>query len=108
MMFLQFPSAILIMAFAACALSQAAPSDEDKEKVERASVHLRKLTVHRKSLFTRLLNKGTAVRIKTLPGVGDATAQRIIEGRPYKTSAYVVLVEGVGEKTFEKMVKAMR
>ena len=108
MKFQQFVAAFVFLIFASSAPCRASDTDEDRDKIKQASIHLQRLTVHRKSLFTRLLNKGTAVQIKTLPGIGDSTAQRIIKGRPYKTSAHVVLVDGVGEKTFEKMVKAMR
>tara|TARA_R110002096_G_scaffold426514_1_gene636419 strand:+ start:102 stop:446 length:345 start_codon:yes stop_codon:yes gene_type:complete len=83
-------------------------SADDRIKIKEAAVHLERLSVHRKSLFTRLLNQGTAVQIAALPGVGKMTAQRIIEGRPYQTSAHVVLVKGVGEKTFARMAKSMR
>jgi competence protein ComEA len=49
------------------------------------------------------VNSSTTKDLDTLPGVGPATAQRIIEGRPYNTLEDLLDVKGIGPKTLEKL-----
>jgi competence protein ComEA len=49
------------------------------------------------------VNSAPAALLDTLPGVGPATAQRIIEGRPYSSLEQLLNVKGIGEKTLEKL-----
>jgi competence protein ComEA len=41
------------------------------------------------------LNSATEDELKTLPGIGPATARRMIEGRPYGTDDDLLRVKGV-------------
>jgi competence protein ComEA len=49
------------------------------------------------------VNSASAAQLDTLPGVGPATAQRIIEGRPYNALEDLLEVKGIGEKTLLKL-----
>jgi competence protein ComEA len=49
------------------------------------------------------VNSANATLLDTLPGVGPATAEHIIEGRPYNKLEDLLDVKGIGEKTLEKL-----
>ncbi len=48
------------------------------------------------------LNFATEEDLKTIPGVGDVTARRIIEGRPWKSWEALSMLKGVGPATIAK------
>jgi competence protein ComEA len=53
------------------------------------------------------LNSATAAELETLPGIGPATAKRILEYREmhdgFNKSEELMNVPGIGEKTFLKL-----
>lgn len=53
------------------------------------------------------LNVNTAARdeLMSLPGIGEVTANRIIEGRPYGKPADLEKVDGIGGKTVERLLR---
>lgn len=48
------------------------------------------------------INTATKDQLTTLDGVGESTAQKIIDGRPYSETADILNVSGIGEATYEK------
>ena len=55
--------------------------------------------------FSGKVNVNTAARdaLMGLPGIGEVTANRIIEGRPYGKPADLEKIDGIGEKTVERL-----
>lgn len=51
-----------------------------------------------------LLNEGTVEELDAIPGVATTRADSIISARPFASVHEIILVEGVGNATFEKIL----
>ncbi len=49
------------------------------------------------------INNASVSQLTTISGIGDSTAKKIVEGRPYKKIEDLLNVSGIGESTLEKM-----
>ena len=49
------------------------------------------------------INTASSSALEELPGVGPATAEKIISGRPYSAADELLDVSGIGPATLEKI-----
>ena len=49
------------------------------------------------------LNTATKEQLMAVPGIGDAYADKIIAGRPYKNLEAILRVKGIGPKTLARL-----
>lgn len=79
------------------------PAERQAERQESEELGL--ATAPGKLQAGQKINPNTAARdqLMLLPGVGEVTANRIIEARPFKTPRDLLNVEGIGPKTLERL-----
>ncbi len=79
------------------------PTERHEQRKEDAELEMAAETVKSPTAF--MINPNSAARdeLMKIPGVGEVTANRIIGGRPYKTLADLLNVEGIGPKSLERL-----
>lgn len=77
----------------------------ERQEQRKADAELELAAGHGKAPGNLKLDPNTAARdeLMKIPGIGEVTANRIIEGRPYKILSDLLGVEGLGAKTLEKL-----
>ena len=53
----------------------------------------------------KLANEGTPDDLQAIPGVGEIRAAALDKARPFKTADQLIMVDGIGEVTFDGIVK---
>lgn len=78
---------------------------QEREEQRQEESELGLATAGKAELSGPPINVNTAARdeLMRLPGVGEVTANRIIQGRPYKSLADLDRVEGIGEKSLQSL-----
>ncbi len=79
------------------------PFERGEQRKEQAETDI--ATGAKREFSGAPLNINTAARdqLMTLPGIGEITANRIIEGRPYRSATDLDKVDGIGEKTLARL-----
>ncbi len=78
----------------------------EERKIQREEDSELELATGAKQQFSgKPININTAARdeLMRIPGVGEVTANRIIEGRPYRKPSDLEKVDGIGAKTVERI-----
>ena len=82
--------------------AKAAPA-EKAMKAEKAVRHTKAENVEKATMAKIDINSATKEELMKLPGVGDAIADKIIAGRPYKTKADLSSKKILGSKAYAKI-----
>lgn len=80
-------------------------SESDKELLASAKKMSATLTPAQRTKLMDLVNKGDTKAIQEIDGVGEGKAGNIIKDRPYTNAEDIIMVDGIGESTFEKIIK---
>jgi DNA uptake protein ComE-like DNA-binding protein len=80
-------------------------SAADQALVDHAKKSAAKLTPTQKKKLLDLVNTGDDKSVQELPGIGAVKAESVKKARPFKGIEDLILVDGIGEATFDGIVK---
>jgi DNA uptake protein ComE-like DNA-binding protein len=79
-------------------------STASKRSLGSAKTEEPSLTPTQEDKLLMLLNEGTVEDLDAIPGIAATRADSIVSARPYASIHEIILVEGVGNATFEKIL----
>ncbi len=80
-------------------------SESDKALQAHAEKEAAGLSAAQKEKLLTLANTGKDDELATMPGIGETKAAAIKKARPVKTVESLIMVDGIGESTFDGIVK---
>jgi len=75
----------------------------DRQKIYIPSMEEQQVSGRAESSGLININEASIEELDSLPGIGPATAEKIIQSRPYASIDDIKNVSGIGESTFEKL-----
>ena len=86
---------LMVLAFAFTTPVLAQPKSDPAAKSDKAGASTKKAPLD--------INSASPDELKALPGIGDAYAKKIVEGRPYKRKDELVQKKIVPKATYDKI-----
>jgi len=80
------------------------PKSKSTASTGSAATETTSLTPTQEDKLLALLNEGTVEDLDAIPGIAATRADSIVSARPYASIHEIILVEGVGNATFEKIL----
>lgn len=79
-------------------------SAEDQALLAGAKKKVDALTASQKTKLMDLANKGDIKALTEIDGVGEGKAKNIVAERPFEAGEGLIMVDGIGEGTFDKIL----
>jgi len=77
----------------------------DQALLNHANKELKKLTPAETTSLLKLSNEGSPADLQNIPGIGETKSAAIKKARPIKSADQLIMVDGIGEVTFNGIVK---
>ena|SRR5262249_61211616 len=98
------PLNLLVLLVTVCLVAGSAfgqTRDTGKQNVRKTTAKIQK------SAYLIDINSASKIELMTLPGIDDAEAQKMIDGRPYSVKGQLVLKNVMPQATYDKIADSI-